>query len=266
MLVRKSIVSLVLVSLGTVAVAQSLQSISVVPKYLVQGTASFASIVPNPVGAVLPNCTVSESGGQASALLLVYGDLVMDDVFADPIASKHTMTVTCGAAKATFDFLPYGQQPSGLTDYTPAGSAAGTESTSGDGNLVLNLKLSPNTADVGKSARVWITATLPAIAQNTWQVQVESKASGIADMRVFRTASGWVFASHRWLDPLVFPTLTTPNVDSVKFTTIAALKDANDLVVPTGLPKLVLQGAKVKFFVGYQAGTGKYVNLGQVWQ
>ena len=255
---------------GVGAWGQSLKSITVSPKYLVQGTASFVSVVTDPPGVVLPDCKVSES------TLLVYGDLILDDVFADPITSKRTVTVTCGSATATFDFLPYGQQPSGLTDYTPAGSAVGTESTSADGNLVLNLKLSPNAADVGKSARVWVTASMPPFFVDQGDITFCKNflgsgffgcdASQYPPFKLIRASSGYMVIGHALLDPDVFPTLTLPDMDSVTFTTIASLGQTNDLVIPTLIPKAIARDWKMTFSVGYQVGTGKYVNLGQAWQ
>ncbi|OYU46524.1 MAG: hypothetical protein CFE44_01705 [Burkholderiales bacterium PBB4] len=143
------------------------------------------------------------------------------------VTEKKTIDIDCGGFKASFSL----DVPMTVT-----------ESTESDGTLTLSFKLQPLAAEVGKATKVWIAARLPATSS-------------------FVTTDTWFFRT-----PTEWRTLLLPNLDILVFKTFTAVTASEDLVVPIGLPKDLMQYYALEIHMGYQTAAGQFKNVGRIWR
>ena len=186
------------------------------------------TISPLPAAAVLPTCTAPLAPFNfSSPYVRVEGNKVTLSAAGMALTERKTIDVECGAFRASF-----------VLDVP----VSVTESVEADGSLTLSFKLQPASSEIGKLTKVWIGARLPATSSFV-----------TTDSWFFRTPSGW-------------QTLLLPNLDLLVFKTFPAVAASEDLVVPTEIPKDLLQYFALEIHLGYQTTAGQFKNLGRVWK
>ncbi|OYT92808.1 MAG: hypothetical protein CFE43_07010 [Burkholderiales bacterium PBB3] len=143
------------------------------------------------------------------------------------VTEKKTVDIDCGGFKASF---------------TVDVPLSVVESTEADGTLTLKFKLQPTSSEIGKTTKVWVAARLPATSS-------------------FVTTDTWFFRT-----PSTWQTLILPNLDLLLFKTFTAVGASEDIVVPTGLPKDLMQYYALEIHMGYQTAAGQFKNIGRIWK
>lgn len=127
------------------AVDLSLTGITLSSPSLRAGAAT--SIVAIPSGAVLPACSSSNT-----AVATVLGNVVQG-------VGAGTATITCGSASAVLTVQP-----------ALSFAVSGSQQTAMNGNPKLLLSLTPDAADVGKTAQLYLAATATINGNTSWYI------------------------------------------------------------------------------------------------
>lgn len=200
--------------------------------YLLNNSTETVTISAKPDGAVLPTCAANLTAPLSNILfpnpyIKVEGNQISVTAKANELTQNRIFDIECGGFKAS------------LTIGTPIQVVEVVEA---DGTLTLKFKLQPLTSELGKATKVWIAARLPAtsffVTTDTW---------------FFRTNADW-------------KTLILPNLDFYVFKTFTAVGASEDLVVPLGLPKDLMQYYGLDIYMGYQTTAGQFKNVGRIWK
>ena len=209
-------------------VSVTLSGISLSANSLKNSSTEGITISALPVGALLPICSAPMAPFNIpNPYVKVDGNKIVLTPNGAAVTEKKTVDIECGPFKASF---------------TVDVPMSVIESTETDGSLTLNFKLQPASSDIGKATKVWIAARLPA---SSFFVNV--------DTWFFRTPSTW-------------QTLILPNLDLLVFKSVTALGASEDIVLPTGLPKDLMQYYGLEINLGYQTSAGQFKNVGRIWK
>lgn len=119
---------------------------------------------------------------------------------------------------------------------TPTGNVV--ETTATDGTLTLSIPLTPAlTSELSKSAKVWVAARWSSLGSTFWS---------------FKTAAEW-------------KDFVNPNPELYAFSDISSLASTQNVLVPLGLPKSILNRYGIEIHTGYQTSNGTFTYMGKVW-
>ena len=210
------------------ATAVTLTGISLSTSSILNTSTEGVTINALPTGAVLPTCTAPLAPFNIpNPYVKVEGNKITLTANGTAITEKKTVDIDCGGFKTS------------LTLDVPL---TVTESTEADGTLTLKFKLQPDSTEIGKATKVWVAARLPASS-------------------FFVSTDSWFFKT-----PTDWRTLILPNLDLLVFNTFTSITASEDIVLPTGLPKDLMQYYALEIHVGYQTTAGQFKNIGRIWK
>ncbi len=210
------------------AVAAPLTGISLSVSSVMNSSTEPVTISALPIGAVLPACTAPlPPFNIPNPYVKVEGSKITLTANGMAVTEKKTVDIDCGGFKASF---------------TVDVPLSVIESVESDGSLTLKFKLQPASTEIGKATKVWVAARLPATSS-------------------FVTTDTWFFRT-----PSTWQTLVLPNLDLLVFKTFTAVTASEDIVLPTGLPKDLMQYYALEIYFGYQTTAGQFKNIGRIWK